>query len=216
MENNLPDIFGPTSECPSIDDLAKAHHRQHLSTCAYCTSQWALFRNFESGEASSDESEALATIVSRLRKDSPVAPEPWWTRIWRPKVLAPAMIAVAAASLILTAYLNSRTSSLDLPAENVMRSTRLVAVAPLGQIAQQPSQLRWEPVPGAAKYNIRMLEVDRTELWSASSDAPAVNIPESVRTRIVPLKTLLWEVSAIDSAGRVLAASGIQRFVMTN
>jgi hypothetical protein len=216
MSNNLTDIFSPTPECPSIDELAKPDHRQHLAACGYCSSQLALLRNFESGEPASDESEAVAAIVSRLRKDSPAASESRWSRITRPKVLAPAVIALAAASLVLTVYVNSRTSSLDIPAEDVMRTSRLVAVAPVGQIAQQPSQLRWDPVPGAAKYNIRMLEVDRTELWSASSDSPAVNIPESVRTRIVPLKTLLWEVSAVDSAGKLLAASGIQRFVMTN
>lgn len=215
MSNNLTGIFGPTPECPSIDELAKPDHEQHLDACAYCSSQLALFRNFESGEPATEESEAVEAIVSRLRRSSPAAPESWWSRIWRPKVLAPTAIALAAASLALTVYVNSRTSNLDLPSDNVMRSSRLVAVAPLGQIAQQPSQLRWDPVPGAAKYNIRMLEVDRTELWSASSDAPAVDIPQSVRTRIVPLKTLLWEVSAVDSAGKVLAASGIQRFAIT-
>lgn len=187
---------------------------RHLAGCAYCSSQVALFRSFESAHPSPDERDAVASIVSQLRKNSPAAPEPWWAKIWRPRILAPAAIGLAAPSVIIIANLHPKRDGLEIPVQSVTRSTQVVAIAPLGELAEPPSRLRWEPIAGANKYNVRILEVDRTELWHATTESPSIEIPQEVRAKIVPLKKLLWEATALDAIGNPVATSGIQSFVV--
>jgi hypothetical protein len=69
-----------------------------------------------------------------------------------------------------------------------------------------------KPVDRAVSYRVRLIEVDQTELWTASATSPSIEIPAEVRARITPLKKLLWEVTAIDTDGRSVATSGTQSF----
>jgi hypothetical protein len=56
--------------------------------------------------------------------------------------------------------------------------------------------------------------VDKTELWSATTSSASIEIPGDVRTRITPLKKVLWEVTALDPSGNPVASSGLQSFVV--
>jgi hypothetical protein len=94
----------------------------------------------------------------------------------------------------------------------VFRSDALAVVGPSGDLEQAPTELRWQPSPGAASYSVQLMEVDRVELWKAESIEPSVSLPPAVRARIVPGKPLLWRVMAKDVSGRTVAASEIQRF----
>jgi len=225
VANKLSDIFGSTAECPPVEELVKALEaprtgetraacEQHIASCAYCSAQLALFRNFETAQPKSEERAAISAIVSRLRKESPASVEPWWSRIWKPRILAPAAIALAAASVMIVVNVHPGGSNLDTPVASVMRSNQLVPVAPLGQITQPPSQLKWQPIAAAAQYKVRLLEVDKTELWSTTTAAANIEIPSQVQAKIVPSKKILWEVTALDSTGATLASSGIRSFVV--
>lgn len=223
MRNTIPDMFGPSANCPSDDDLlngfqasaaAKGSWQLHVADCPYCTARLELFRSFESAKPSKEEQQVVSAITARLHRDSPARPQPWWQRMWRPRVLAPAALVFAAAAVLMVVNLDRRNSNLDLPADTVMRSAALVPIAPLGDLPSAPEELRWQPVAGASRYEVRIVEVDRTELWTSETQSTSARIPTSVRMRIVPLKKLLWEVTALDAAGNRLTSSGLRSFIV--
>ena len=65
------------------------------------------------------------------------------------------------------------------------------------------------------RYRVKVTEVDGNELWSAETTAPRVDLPAAVQARILPGKTLYWEVAAFDSAGANIAVSERQSFRVT-
>jgi hypothetical protein len=83
---------------------------------------------------------------------------------------------------------------------------------PTGDLTKAPAALRWQAMSGAKRYRIRVMEVDQNELWQTESGEATVSLPAAVRATIVPGKTLLWQVTALDSAGNPVAASQILRF----
>src|SRR5258708_27273980 len=97
-------------------------------------------------------------------------------------------------------------------AQPTFRSDALGVVGPAGDLTAVPTELRWETAPGAASYSVRVMEVDRTEVWNTESRQASVALPASVRARIVPGKPLLWQVVAKDESGKTVATSEIQRF----
>ena len=80
-----------------------------------------------------------------------------------------------------------------------------------GDVAAAPTQLEWAAVPGAVRYDVQILEVDRAVLWRGSTREPRVDVPAAVSAKFVPGKRILWEVTAHDDA-TVLAESGTQAF----
>jgi hypothetical protein len=94
----------------------------------------------------------------------------------------------------------------------VVRSSALTVTAPIGEIAEAPRELRWQPVSTAVRYQTRLSEVDRTPIWMQETTASVLELPDEIRTRIVPGKTILFEVVALDSTGARIAASGPVRF----
>jgi hypothetical protein len=94
----------------------------------------------------------------------------------------------------------------------VLRSSSLRILSPLGDVAEKPAEIRWEAVANAARYQVRLLEVDRTKLWSAETAVTRIDLPSKVQSLIVPTKTVLCEVSAIDNAGHKIAESEPVRF----
>jgi hypothetical protein len=75
-----------------------------------------------------------------------------------------------------------------------------------------PQRLEWRPVSGAVRYRVRLMEVDRRELWSIDTAGTAADLPEPIRALAVPAKTLLWQVTAYNAASAVIAESGQERF----
>jgi hypothetical protein len=94
----------------------------------------------------------------------------------------------------------------------VLRSGAFDVIAPAGDIREVPQEIRWQPVAGAVQYEVRLLEVDRHELWKTTASNPQADVPSQVRAMIVPSKTLLIQVVAFDGAGRRIAAAEPERF----
>jgi hypothetical protein len=94
----------------------------------------------------------------------------------------------------------------------VLRSEPLRAVAPVGDLKAVPDEFRWTAIPGAARYDITVTEVDRTILLQRKIEMTVVPIPEQLRELMKSGTTLLWSVSAENRAGRELARSGVQHF----
>ena len=98
-----------------------------------------------------------------------------------------------------------------LSAAHELRSQSVDLVAPLNDIRELPGQFSWHPVTGAAGYRLRLMEVDRRELWSSVVAGTAVAVPVEVQGRIRAGTVVLWEVSARDASGAEVANSGFRQ-----
>ena len=70
--------------------------------------------------------------------------------------------------------------------DEVTRSLAVGVRGPVGDQAEAPRRFEWLAVDGAVRYRVRLMEVDRREVWSASTSAPGVDLPAPVRTRSLP------------------------------
>jgi hypothetical protein len=216
--------FQRTSQCLGIDELVTAldgadeqHKRQvesHIAECAHCRTELALFRGFESAQVRPEEQRDVNAIVASLRKRSPAAPEPWWKSMWKPRLLMPAGLATAAAMIAIMVGIQHRPGqpSLIPGDEQVMRSSKVTVVSPVGDLVEPARSLAWYTVVGASSYRVTILEADRTELWSTTVQQTTADVPAGVVQKMAPLKTLFWKVQALDSSGSVLVESGLTRF----
>jgi hypothetical protein len=96
----------------------------------------------------------------------------------------------------------------------VTRSAGIVLIAPLGDQAMVPVRLQWQPVSGARTYRVQLSEVDRHELWSSEATTSSIDLPAVARTRIVPGKTVWWQVTAYGPSSVLIAESQLQRFLV--
>jgi hypothetical protein len=208
----------------SLPSTSVARVTGHVASCPRCKTELDLMEKFESAAPGSGEEGAVRWISARLEhRFSPDAAAPASSRRtlwWRRGITAPALnragFALAAGMLVVAVgagLWNRRTPGLSSSrgGEVVFRSGALTGMSPTGDVGQVPADLRWEPLPAAAAYRVRVMEVDRVELWSAETPEPRIALPPAIQARFVPGKPLLWEVTAKDSAGATLASSGIQR-----
>lgn len=99
--------------------------------------------------------------------------------------------------------------------EGLMRSQALELVGPVGDVRQVPAEFRWRAVPGAVRYQVRLMEIDRREVWRGEAADGFISIPPSVLALLAPGRRLLWEVSAWDKSGKTLGTSEIRGFQVT-
>lgn len=206
-----------TPACIAIDRLGErltAPEAEHLTGCARCQAELALWQEFDRSTAQADEGAAVAWIAAELGRRSAPAPaslpvRSWWRPWPRLAALAATLAIVALAGYGLWDPEPAvRTRQRETP---VYRTVRVQAVAPMGDVAAAPRLLEWAPLGGTAVYDVQILEVDRAVLWQGSTASTRIEIPGDVIAQIVPGKTVLWEVTARDAAGAVLAESGTQR-----
>ncbi len=67
-------------------------------------------------------------------------------------------------------------------------------MAPLGDVAA-PADLQWEAVPGAAKYLVRVMEVDGTEIWRTEGQGTRIALPPGVRGQMTAGRSFLWTIT---------------------
>lgn len=199
------EALAPTPECIDLARLGDAltpAEREHLDTCARCQSELALFREVTSEEASAD-SRWIAGELRRRGGGQAILPvqdirdrrdrrdRPSTTRVLY--ALAAALVIVIGAGT----WLQLREASLDLPTgPGTYRSVRLEVLAPSGDLAQAPNELRWKAVPDASRYHVQLREVDATPVWSSDTTEPYVILPPDIAAQFAPGKTLQWSVTA--------------------
>jgi hypothetical protein len=230
--------LGPTGECPRPELLAAAGNpevQRHLASCSRCRTELAMLLEFEKAEPRPDELAGVKWIQTELRRRSPeltavaptALPQPVsiWERLhaWVQYLSLPhgrGMLLVAAASLLVmvTAGVYLRQGG-DVPrpspsagGADVWRSGQFAAVSPVGDVAQSPAEFRWEAVPGAAAYQIRLMEVDGAVIWSSEVTPTSVEIPHNVRSKLAPGRAFQWEVVARSAAGERIASTVLQNF----
>ncbi len=92
------------------------------------------------------------------------------------------------------------------------RGGEVEATSPMGEVAGIPSELRWEPRPGAASYRVRLSTVDDTVLWETAVPAPPARLPAEVTGQLHRAVAYLWTVEALDASGARMAVSEPVRF----
>jgi hypothetical protein len=216
----------------SSPELASA--RAHLSDCPRCQTELMFLKEFQSGATQAEEAAEVSWITAVLERRFGQLPanlralrsgplpdverDGWWARLVAPRRIRTAAFGLAAALLVTAVGLHLRAArEPDLLSDaargpTVLRSEELIVVGPAGDINEAPAELRWQSAPGAAGYRVQVMEVDHAQLWETESNQTSVLLPAAVRRRIVPGKTLLWQVSALDAARNVVAASQNVRF----
>lgn len=197
--------LAPAAGCIDVARLGEeldAASRAHLETCVRCQSELALHREMQ--ESSAEEIAAGEWIAAELhrRAASNVTP-------FRPRS-ARVLYAVAAALIVavgIGAFLMREPSLDPMGGPGVYRSARLEAIAPIGDLAQPPNELRWSAVPNASRYQVKIVEVDGTLVWSARTTRTDVALPSDVIAQFAPGKSLLWDVQAFRG-NEMLATSG--------
>jgi hypothetical protein len=213
----------PTPQCIPIErfgDRLTDVERDHLSVCARCEAELALWHGFADSTPVPDENGAVqwvASEVHRRRAESGTGRSTTLTPNWLARFRTRTLIAVAASVLVALAVayvawdpeprINEPPS-----AQSDYRTARLDVVGPLGDLETPPKELIWVAVNGAVRYDVRVFEIDGTTLWKASSSVARVGLPAAVVAQFVPGKPIVWEVTARDIAGASLAVSGTQRF----
>jgi len=171
----------------------------HIRGCLNCDAELALMQAVTS------------TPVRAGERDAGTSP----TRGWLRPGLFP-VAAAAAAFLFVAGVLYTRVARApELPhgvttEGEVTRSLTVTTRGPVGDVREPPRRLEWVAVERAVRYRVRLLEVDRREVWSESTSALEVDLPSSVRASFAPGRTLLWDVTAHDASGAVVAESGPQ------
>jgi hypothetical protein len=192
---------------------------EHVSACAHCRTELALLQEFVAGNIREDEKESVDWIKGQLTPPAQVPREikqprdqgsRWWGKLWSPGYAA--ALAVAAALIVFVNVEWRRPASVPGQQADVMRSTTLRAIAPVGELDRVPEELRWSDVPGAARYSILVTEVDLTPVFQGRVGSSSIPLPEEVRKILVPGKVLQWTVIAEDASGRELATTGVQKF----
>ena len=227
----MRDALSPGKDCPPIEELSQllagsqADLSQHVEACAYCRTELHLLQSFEAREVSPQLAENVGLIVEKLRERSteifpPVRrAKPSRLQEWLATFRSPAAILAFASLLIVGAvglqFWHGGPPDLRPPVASepdVLRSHSVTVSSPVGDLREAPKQIEWQAVNNAARYEVRLLEVDRTELWKGETSAVKIDLPPAVQARIVPAKTILCEVHAFDAAGRSVAESNTVRF----
>jgi hypothetical protein len=228
--------LGRGTDCPPIEELARllgseserpAALAKHVDACPHCQTELHLLQTFESSDVSQGEAEAVRQVTERLRARSPeilgrpaavaAGRERWWKQWLRSPRLSPAMLAFASVLVVLAVGLQWKHNAPPAlgpitSGREAMRSQALTITAPAGDLQQVPGEIQWQSAPEAVRYEVRLLEVDRTELWKAETTGTGIALPPAMQARIVPAKTILVQVSAFDRSGRRVAESEMVRF----
>jgi hypothetical protein len=192
---------------------------EHLAACAVCRTEIGLFQEFHAGTVRAGEANDVAWISARLKDQAAAARgeirQRWWHRLLAAPLMPRVAVAMATVLLMVSAALWLRQPGepgfRPSPGEDVMRSQAIAFAEPIGDVPSVPTEFRWVEVQGAAKYQLRVMEVDGVVVWEAGANRAFVEMPLPVRDLLQPGKTLIWEVAAMDTGGKVIA-SGRQTF----
>ena len=230
----LSAALGPANDCPRLEDLERLLNKdaptgieRHVAGCSYCQTELQMLRSFTSNQVGEHEKTAVDAIAARLKVRSSTIPtrrtalvesrHSWWKRIFEVRWLSPAAATLAIVLVfagITIEVRRERRPSLDTGTSGaeVLRSSGIAILSPIGDLREKPTGIRWEAAPNATRYRVRIMEVDHTELWNTDATSPRVDLPPDVESLIVPWKTLLVQVAAFDASGRKLAESETVRF----
>lgn len=238
MPNRKPDeeilaaALTGSADCPPVEELerllveeAPISLKQHAEACAHCRTELALLRSFESNRVSAEEKASVDLITARLKQRSGeiIAPraaveehQPWWKEAFTMRWMTPAAAALAivlvGAGVVLEMRQNRQPALTGTGGTEILRSPTIAILSPVGDLHEKPAEIRWEAAQRAVRYRVRILGVDRQELWSGETASNNIALPPNAKALIVPMKTLLIQVGAYDEGASKIAESEAIRF----
>ena len=202
----------------------------HADACPACSAERELARAFDAGEAGVS-AEDVDWVTARLRGETDVAAPPAAAnappgmppagrvvsfrgraaaRTWV-RFAAAAVLVVAAGLTVRTFY--QRPPALPAPPHGgVVRGGEVEVVAPIGEVAAPPVELRWRPLAGASTYRVRLLAVDGTVLCDIQADGSPAPLPADVTAKLRRAVSYEWTVDAATASGAVIGRSVPARF----
>ena len=202
----------------------------HLTGCPACQAERELAAAFDAGGAAEGQGD-VDWVVARLRGEPSAVPAgrpaaggsgneplaPVVSLAERRRTRSATWLRLAAAAAVVLG-IGLAVQTLHVPgppappAQGVVRSGAIEAVAPVGEVGELPRELRWEAVPEARTYRIRIETPARDPLWQgevarADDMTARIDLPEETRARMRRAVTYRWTVEALDARGSVLAAS---------
>ena len=203
-----------TPDCLPIERLMAGltpAEQGHVDQCARCQAERALALEFEQSVPGPDEAD-VQSVVRELQQRFAATRTAAMSR--RPRYLSPWL--QLAAGVVLAAGLGylvwDREPAIGKTDSAVYRSNTVSVIGPNGDLVEPPARFEWTLVPGAARYRIDVREVDSTLVWSTTTADVSVATPSAVLQVLVPGKALVWDITALDASGAVVAHSAEQRF----
>lgn len=202
----------PGPDCLPIDRLdaaLTAVERAHVAGCARCQTELEMFRSFEANAPVEGEGLAVAWITAETKRRLAPAPAAMPVRTaWR--LPSWALLAASLAVIVGGVSLLMRPAAPVATPDTtpVYRGVQLALTAAAGDLDAAPAAVAWNAVEGAVHYDLRLFEVDGTELWHAATSSPTVSVPADARAAFLPGRTLVWRVDARDAGGRTIVSSG--------
>jgi hypothetical protein len=201
-------------DCLTIErlmgDLTPAE-QGHVDQCARCQAERALALEFEQSVPGADEAD-VQSVAAELQRRIAATRTP--ARSGPSRSLSPWL--QLAAGVVFAAGLGylvwDREPEIGKTDSDVYRSNTVSVVGPIGDLKEPPARFEWALVAGAARYRIDVREVDSTPVWSATTADVSVATPPAVLQMLVPGKALVWDITALDANGAVVAHSAEQRF----
>ncbi|HEY6360100.1 MAG TPA: hypothetical protein VIX63_03310, partial [Vicinamibacterales bacterium] len=201
----LRSALAPNAECLSIEQLGRyadgtlgAEERtaaaMHVRRCLSCQAELALMDAVTSGGVRPGEAEIVRDGAARLEQratETPAADRvgPLPRRRWLDFGTFPAAAVAAVLLIVLAAggaysLLIRRAPALPgsvTTGDEVTRSLAVTVRGPVGDQVESPPRFEWLAVDRAVRYRVRLMEVDRQEVWSMLTSAPGVDLPPAVR-----------------------------------
>ena len=203
--------------CPSWDRLAALHEdrlppeeseslKRHLDACPVCRTEFAMLKDFITASASVSEAGDVERIA-RVLEASRTPKRRWWSLPNAPRWAAALTVLLVIIGAALQWQLRRPIDVDDFEESRALRSGAIVEVSPNGDFTSLPGEFTWDPVAGAVSYELVVTEVDGSELWRGSTSDRRIALPVPVARALRPLKTLVWQVTALDRTGSPLAQS---------
>lgn len=205
----------PGADCLSIErfteELSSAE-REHVALCPRCAAEQRLFEAYER-PTTPQEAAVVSHISSELARRA-VASTPRTHAVtegstatfWR---WAAVLLVAGGAAYAVWGWQPALRDPAG--ADLVYRSAAMELVAPTGDVSELPADFVWVPVSGAVRYDVTVREVDGSVLWFEPSTDSRLGIPPAVRQKLVPGKTVTWDVVAKGQDGREVARSSAGR-----
>jgi hypothetical protein len=134
---------------------------------------------------------------------------------WYNKVLASispkqwALTAASAALVLIIAlgiipHFKSSTPQFTID-DDLVRSGSIKLISPIIEVADLPSEFRWQKAGEDLKYRIYLY--DKELLWTGTTELTSLEIPVNIRNLLKSGVTYSWQVKAFSSEGTLVYVS---------
>jgi putative zinc finger protein len=196
----------------TLSPVARDDFEAHLATCDECRAGVSLLRL----DAGRDLEAAPPEMLRRARSLAPPSVHAGsLRRTVLPAGLAAGLVAAAGLALWMGGWVGPRSPRSGLPSsverEGALPSLQALSPARGETVDAARLAFRWNPVDGADRYVVILLDVGGTEVAALEARLPGGHVPWPADRPLLPAGTYLWSVRALV-LDRVLAETRLIPF----